>query len=235
MRTGLRAEAAPLPEQPTQSRTAPRAVRVGSARAGTDDPVAGPLPEVRHGTARRRDRRGGAHGDSGGSTCGDENAPGSARTAPETHHREEAMLNAITRRIDAYIGELRAAREATARRRRREARAGIVAGSALAGMMTGDDHRCGSAARSASPRSKLAGASSRSAGSQGTTRIDRTTSRNNGPQREGAHTDERTTRKPGTRKYRWQHLPRMQCSTRRTTGSAERSIPPRWTAGCHSK
>ena len=53
-------------------------------------------------------------------------------------HREEAMPNAITRGIDAYIEELHAAREAAARRQRRDVRAGIVAGSALAGMMTGD-------------------------------------------------------------------------------------------------
>ena len=48
------------------------------------------------------------------------------------------MPNAITRRIDAYIMELRAAAEAEARRRRRTARAGVVAGCAFAGMTTGD-------------------------------------------------------------------------------------------------
>lgn len=48
------------------------------------------------------------------------------------------MPNAITRRIDAYIMELRAAAEADARQRRRKFRAGIVAGSAFAGMTSGD-------------------------------------------------------------------------------------------------
>ena len=48
------------------------------------------------------------------------------------------MPNAITRGIDAYIMELRAAAEADARQRRRKVRAGIVAGSAFAGMTSGE-------------------------------------------------------------------------------------------------